>query len=105
MLDGSGKTRITDFGLASIAASLEGVDAKAGTPAYMAPEQLEGKEVTAKSDLYSLGLVLYEILTGRRVFDATTLPELIKQREKSAPASPPSLVRDFEPVVAWVILS
>src|SRR5260370_40214208 len=105
MLDGTGKIRITDFGLAAIAASLDGTDVRAGTPAYMAPEQLEGKEVTAKRDLYSLGLVLYEILTGRRVFDATTLPELIKQRQQSAPASPASLVRDLHPVVAWVILS
>src|SRR6266404_1903964 len=104
MLDGTGKIRITDFGLAAIAASLDGTDVRAGTPAYMAPEQLEGKEVTAKSDLYSLGLVLYEILTGRRVFDATTLPELMKQREKSAPASPSSLVRDLDPVVERVIL-
>jgi hypothetical protein len=104
MLDGTGKIRITDFGLASIAASLEGADAKAGTPAYMAPEQLEGKEVTPKSDLYSLGLVLYEILTGKRAFDASTLPELMKQREKSSPASPSSIVRDLDPVVERVIL-
>src|SRR5712691_402601 len=104
MLDGSGKLRTTDFGLASIAASIEGADARAGTPAYMAPEQLEGKEVTAKSDLYSLGLVLYEILTGKRAFDARTLPELMKQREKSSPVSPSSLVRDLDPVVERVIL-
>jgi hypothetical protein len=104
MLDGSGKIRITDFGLAAIAASLDGTDVRAGTPAYMAPEQLEGKEVTARSDLYSLGLVLYEILTGRRAFDAATLPELMKQREKSAPSSPSSLVRDLDPVVERVIL-
>jgi serine/threonine-protein kinase len=104
MLDGTGKIRITDFGLASIAASLEGADVKAGTPAYMAPEQLEGREVTPKSDLYSLGLVLYEILTGKRAFDASTLPELMKQREKASPASPSSIVRDLDPVVERVIL-
>jgi serine/threonine-protein kinase len=51
MLDGAGKIRITDFGLASIAASIKGADARAGTPAYMAPEQLAGREVTAKSDI------------------------------------------------------
>src|SRR6266478_6309550 len=104
MLDGTGKIRITDFGLASIAASIEDADVKAGTPAYMAPEQLEGKEVTAKSDLYSLGLVLYEILTGKRAFDARTVPELMKQREKSSPASPSSIVRDLDPVVERLIL-
>jgi serine/threonine-protein kinase len=104
MLDGTGKIRITDFGLASIAASIEASDVRAGTPAYMAPEQLEGREVTAKSDLYSLGLVLYEILTAKRAFDAGSLPELIKQREKSAPPSPSSIVRDLDPVVERVIL-
>jgi serine/threonine-protein kinase len=104
MLDSAGKIRITDFGLAAIAASLDASDVKAGTPAYMAPEQLEGKEVTARSDLYSLGLVLYEILTGKRAFNATTLPELIKQRESSVPASPSTLVRDLDPLVERVIL-
>ncbi len=104
MLDSTGRIRITDFGLASIAASIEASDVRAGTPAYMAPEQLEGKEVTVKSDLYSLGLVLYEILTGKRAFNATTLPELIRQRESSAPPSPSTIVRDLDPLVERVIL-
>jgi serine/threonine protein kinase len=104
MLDGAGKIRITDFGLAGIAASIQGADVKAGTPAYMAPEQLAGKEVTANSDLYSLGLVLYEILTGKRAFAATTLPELMRLREESAPTSPSSLVRDLDPLLERVIL-
>ena len=104
MLDSTGRIRITDFGLASIAASIEASDVRAGTPAYMAPEQLEGKEVTVKSDVYSLGLVLYEILTGKRAFNATTLPELIRQRESSVPASPSTIVRDLDPLVERVIL-
>ena len=80
MLDGAGKARITDFGLAGIAATIQGAEIRAGTPAYMAPEQLSGKEVTTKSDIYSLGLVMYEMLTGRRAYDATTLPELMPAR-------------------------
>lgn len=104
MLDGTGKIRITDFGLASIAAAIEASDVRAGTPAYMAPEQLEGKQVTPKSDLYSLGLILYEILTGKRAFDATTLPELMKQRSKATPTNPSTFVRDLDPLVERVIL-
>src|ERR1700736_772886 len=104
MLDSAGKIRITDFGLAGIAASIQGAEVRAGTPAYMAPEQLAGKEVTLKSDLYSLGLVLYEILTGKRAFDATTLPELMKMRETSAPTSPSSLVRDLDTLLERVIM-
>jgi serine/threonine protein kinase len=104
MLDSAGKIRITDFGLAAIAASIQGAEVRAGTPAYMAPEQLAGKEVTIKSDLYSLGLVLYEILTGKRAFEAVTLPELMKLREESAPTSPSTLVRDLDPLLERVIL-
>ena len=79
MLDGTGKVRITDFGLAG--ASGEAI--RAGTPAYMAPEQLSGQEVTARSDIYALGLVLYEIFTGQRALDGKNLAELIHKREQS----------------------
>jgi hypothetical protein len=104
MLDGAGKIRITDFGLAGIAASIQGADIRAGTPAYMAPEQLAGKEVTTKSDIYSVGLILYEILTGKRAFEASTLPELIKLREGGTITHPSTLVRDLDPLIERVIL-
>jgi serine/threonine protein kinase len=104
MLDGAGKIRITDFGLAGIAASIKGAEVRAGTPAYMAPEQLAGRDVSTKSDIYSLGLVLYEILTGKRAFEAATLPELMKQRESGAITNPSTLVRDLDPLIERVIL-
>jgi serine/threonine-protein kinase len=104
MLDGSGKIRLTDFGLAGIAASIKGAEARAGTPAYMAPEQLAGRDISTKSDIYSLGLVLYEILTGKRAFEASTLPELMKQRESGAITNPSTLVRDLDPLIERVIL-
>ncbi len=103
MLDGRGRVRITDFGLASLAGEVHGADVRAGTPAYMAPEQLAGKEVTFKSDIYALGLVLYEIFTGKRAFDAPTLQELTKQRETSSPTNPTMLVKDLDPLVERVI--
>jgi len=104
MLDGAGKIRITDFGLAGIAASIQGAEVRAGTPAYMAPEQLSGKEVTTKSDLYSLGLVMYEVLTGKRAFEAATLPELMKAREEGTFTNPSTLVRDLDPLLERAIL-
>jgi serine/threonine protein kinase len=64
MLDGKGRVRITDFGLANLVERAH--DIRSGTPAYMAPEQRKGQEVTAKSDLYALGIVLHELFTGKR---------------------------------------
>src|SRR5437879_7737882 len=104
MLDGAGKIRVTDFGLAGIAASIKGAEVRAGTPAYMAPEQLAGRDVSTKSDIYSLGLILYEILTGKRAFEASTLPELMKLRESGTITNPSTLVRDLDPLVERVIL-
>jgi hypothetical protein len=104
MLDGRGRVRITDFGLAGIAAEIGGADARAGTPAYMSPEQFAGGELTPKSDLYSLGLVLYEIFTGKRPFDASTSEEMARLRDKSAPTAPSQYVKDLDPLVERVIL-
>ena len=66
MLNKRGEPVIMDFGLAAVADQLTGAEARNGTPAYMSPEQLRGDEVTAKSDIYALGLVLCEIFSGHR---------------------------------------
>jgi serine/threonine-protein kinase len=102
MLDGRGRARITDFGLA--VAAEEASDGEiSGTPAYMAPEQLAGKGASARSDIYSLGLVLYEIYTGRKAFDALTLEEL-RQKKESSPRPPSDINREMNPVVERIIL-
>ncbi len=104
MIDGRGKARITDFGLAIVSEELRGEEAMAGTPAYMAPEQLTGKEVTQRSDIYALGLVLYELFTGKRVFEAKSIQELISLHEKSTPPTPSSHVKEIDPLAERVIL-
>jgi serine/threonine-protein kinase len=101
MIDGEGHVRLTDFGLAAIAGAVDNV--RAGTPAYMAPEQLSGREVTQRSDIYALGLVLYELFTGKRVFEAGTLNDLIKLHESGEHATPSSLVRDLDPAIERAI--
>src|SRR5580700_10846023 len=94
MLDGRGRVRITDFGLAAISLEPGSDDARAGTPAYMSPEQLSGGEITPQSDLYSTGLVLYEVFTGKRPFDAKTFDEMVRQRDKSTPTLPSQYVKE-----------
>jgi serine/threonine-protein kinase len=105
MIDEDGNARITDFGLAALAEDVKTDKIHSGTPAYMSPEQLAGRELTIKSDIYSLGLVLYEIFTGRRAFEAQSLPELLRlRRSDTTPTSPSSIVRNLDPVVERVIL-
>jgi predicted Ser/Thr protein kinase len=104
MLDSRGQVLIMDFGLAGIVSQIQGAEVRHGTPAYMAPEQLAGKEVSVRSDIYALGLVLYELFTGRRAFEAKTLAELVRLREESTPPSPRSLVQELDPAVERVIL-
>ena len=101
MLDGNGRIRITDFGLAGVA----GEAIRAGTPAYMAPEQLAGAAVTPRSDVYSLGLVLYELFTGHRALEGSNVAELIAKREQSGGITQPSeVVRDLDPAIDRAIM-
>jgi hypothetical protein len=104
MLDGRGRVRITDFGLAGTIAEIEGANARAGTPAYMSPEQFAGGEVSPKSDVYSLGLVLYEIFTGKRPFTASSIEEMARLRDKNAPTAPSHYVTGLDPLIERVIL-
>jgi predicted Ser/Thr protein kinase len=103
MLDGRGQVVITDFGLAGVADQIQGAEVRSGTPAYMAPEQLAGKEVSTRSDIYSLGLVLYEVFTGKRAFSDTPAGTL-RARGDRTPSRPSSVVKDLNPVVERVIL-
>ena len=104
MLDERGTARITDFGLAVAVEDFRGESAREGTPAYMAPEQLAGRHASARSDVYSLGLLLYELFTGKPAFSADTLAELLRVREQSTPTSPSSHVSDMDPAVERAIL-
>ena len=104
MIDGRGQVLIADFGLAGLATEITGADIGSGTPAYMSPEQLAGKEVTVKSDLYALGLVMYEMFTGRRAFAAETLAELVRLREKSHPPEISSVVREVDAAIERIIV-
>ncbi len=75
--------KVLDFGIARLmdaGTKLTVAGAIAGTPRYMSPEQVEGKEVDARADVYSLGIVLFESLTGRQPFDGTTISEILRRQ-------------------------
>ena len=102
MIDGNGDVRITDFGIATAAADV-GAEI-AGTPQYMAPELLAGKQASIKSDLYALGLILFEVFTGKRAFDGKTIAELRQLHETPHQTTPSAIVRDLDPAIERVIL-
>jgi len=103
MVDGRGRVRITDFGLSGLVDGIDADDVRSGTPAYMSPEQLAGRDVTVRSDVYALGLVLYELFTGKRAFDGRTIAELSRQREE-LPEDPSSVIGDLDPATERAIL-
>src|ERR1700728_109465 len=103
MMNKRGEVVIMDFGLAAIADQLSGAEARNGTPAYMAPEQLKGAEVTARSDIYALGLVLYELFTGKRPYDAKTARQLLEMQESVSMPSMTSSAADIDPMVEKAI--
>ncbi|MHC5064046.1 MAG: serine/threonine-protein kinase, partial [Planctomycetota bacterium] len=105
MLDGEGNVRITDFGLAASAQKSEAEEDLVGTPAYMAPEQLEGQAADERSEIFSLGLLLYELFTGRRAFKGGSFLELKDEYAGQPPSSPSSVISDFDPEIEDAILA
>ncbi len=101
MIDGLGQARITDFGIAAFVPRPGQRTSVAGTPNYIAPELLAGQPPSRRSDIYSLGLVLYEMVTGRQAFAA----ESFEQRLSAPlPAPPTRFVEDLDPAFERVIL-
>jgi serine/threonine protein kinase/tetratricopeptide (TPR) repeat protein len=90
MLDDDGNARIMDFGIARslTGKSITGAGVLIGTPEYMSPEQVEGKDVDQRSDIYSLGVILYEMVAGRRPFDGETALSIAHKHKYEAPEDP-----------------
>ncbi len=97
MIDKDGNVRIMDFGIARSlkGKALTGAGVIIGTPEYMSPEQVEGKEVDQRSDLYSLGVVLYEMGTGKVPFEGDAPLSVAVRQKTEQPADP----REFNPQI------
>ncbi len=109
--DGAVRVVVTDFGLArgstakeSLTGSTTGAAQLVGTPAYMAPEQVEGGTITPAVDIYALGVVMYEMLTGAWPFAGDTPLSMAVKRLKEPPVSPRVHVKDLDQAWESVIL-
>ena len=104
IIDSKGKARITDFGIAGIETEIKGGEIRVGTPAYMSPEQIAGEAVSQKSDIYALGLVLYEIFTGKQTFQADSIEDLLQKQRTTTPTNPSEVLKEINPIVEQTIL-
>jgi serine/threonine-protein kinase len=97
LVDAEGRARVTDFGIARAGASeITATGSVLGTAQYLSPEQAQGLEITPASDLYSIGVILYEALTGRVPFDAET-PVAVALKQVSERPEPPSRLNPAVP--------
>jgi eukaryotic-like serine/threonine-protein kinase len=105
LVDAEGRVKVTDFGIARAGTSqMTETGSIVGTAQYLSPEQARGGEVDPRSDLYSLGVVLYELLTGKTPFDGETPVEIAMKHLSNAPKPPSKLRPDVPPELDKVVL-
>jgi eukaryotic-like serine/threonine-protein kinase len=105
IVDDEGKATVTDFGIARAGVSeITQAGAVMGTPHYLSPEQAQGFDVTAVSDLYSIGVMLYEALTGRVPFEADTAVAVAMKQVSQAPQRPSSINPLVSPALDAVVM-
>jgi serine/threonine protein kinase len=107
LLDAGGVLKVMDFGVARLAESTARhtqAGLIVGTPAYMSPEQLTGDEVDARSDLYAVGAVLFELLTGRLPLEGPTVMALFAKVLSEDPPRPGSLAGGVPPALDDLVL-
>lgn len=106
LIETNGRLKLTDFGVARIQDSGEATRTQGGvvgTLKYMAPEQIEGRLVDATSDMFSAGIVLYQLLTDRRPFDGESYFSIVNQITSQNPATPSSINPKLPPAIDAVI--
>ncbi|HYR27391.1 MAG TPA: protein kinase, partial [Thermoanaerobaculia bacterium] len=106
LIDAKGEVKLMDFGIARMAETPEGVTQAGlivGTPHYMSPEQVQGKQLDARSDVYSMGILLYEMLVGKRPFESSSLTGVLTAHITEAAKPPmdhrPDIGRDVNAIV------
>jgi len=106
MLLPSGDVKLMDFGVAKVSAvALTSAGQMLGSPAYMSPEQTRGDELDARSDVFSLGAVLYELVTGRRAFAGRSVPQIVVAVATQDPPPPSSVNPELPPEVDVLVRS
>ena len=110
MVDPQGRLKVVDFGIARVAESLTraGVQVtqlnmQVGTPGYMSPEQIEGADIDPRSDIFAVGAVAYELLTGHEAFSGANTRQIERKVLEAQPTPILSLVRDLDPAICNIV--